>query len=138
MLGNLPTIKTLSDRTLAELAAMIRWWRRQPDTRRIAGMTGVRESGGGGDRPFYTVKQNDGTAGGDGLFCSFTYDVFKYGDNPDADPPVATGVALTGNGNRVEAMTMVAGTVGMGFKGPDGFVLIWVDEQAAGYLDCGV
>jgi hypothetical protein len=71
------------------------------------------------------LTSDGGSAGDAATQCSFTYTVKDITNTTT----FATGVAMTGNGQRVVNATMAAGTYGMAYISGSTVTLIWADER---------
>lgn len=84
-------------------------------------------TGGAGDGLIpVRVTKTGGGAGSKTTQCSFTYSVFDKTNTST----LGTGVAMTGNGQRIVNAQMTAGNYGMAYYDSLGNLkLIWVDEK---------
>lgn len=71
------------------------------------------------------ITSDGGSAGNKTTQCSFTYTVKDITNTIT----LATGVAMTGNGQRVVNAAMTAGTYGMAYISGATVTLIWADER---------
>lgn len=75
------------------------------------------------------VTQTGGSAGDETTQCTFTYSIFPWSDPTKAGTPLATGVAMQGNGHRIVNGLMTAGTLGRARQVSGTWKLLWVDEK---------
>lgn len=75
------------------------------------------------------VTQTGGSAGNQTTQCSFTYSIYPWSDPTKAGTPIATGVSMQGNGQRIANSTMTAGTIGRARQVSGTWKLLWVDEK---------
>jgi hypothetical protein len=107
------------------LVGMFGGW--TPDNKVVVLVNG----GTGGEFPV-TLSSPSGSAGDQTTRTAFTYTVTGPGGTT-----LGTGVAMTGNGQRLMKMTMTAGTRGRATYEPDGTLkLLWADEIASTQQNC--
>lgn len=91
------------------------------------------DDAGGSSGNFFYLASDGGSPGNAVTTCSFTYTVQALnttGTGPGGGV-IGAGVPLTGAGQRLPFGAMNAATIGFGFSGSSGVVLLWANETPA-------